>query len=356
MNAAYSHLYHYVIPFHEPVNVKGRRLLQREGLVLALKSSDMRVTAYGEIAPLPGLHQEPLQAAEQQTVEMLTRYRADLGKALAGHLLPSVRTGLEMAMLSYEAIENGTMPCLAEREPAAAVPVNALLPAGHDAAVTRTVSLFRQGYRVFKLKVTPATAKEVAAIVRTLYDIHGDGIELRIDANQTMSLNEACGFCESLPEGSLRYIEEPLINPADIEKFHARTGVASALDETLWQDPTLAARIPDNCLGAYILKPSRLGGIRKTMELASEASQRHLPSVFSSSYESGISLGFYAWMAACTSSKPAACGLDTIRFLKHDLLLQSSWPDDALLDPRQLFLCGQEVALRRIKLTSIWTL
>jgi O-succinylbenzoate synthase len=356
LNAAYSHLYHYIIPFREPVYVKGRRLLQREGLVLALKSSDMAVTAYGEIAPLPGLHQEPLQAAEQQTVEMLTRYRADLAKALAGPLLPSVRTGLEMAMLSYEAIENGTMPSLATQESAAVVPVNALLPAGHDAAVTRTVSLYRQGYRAFKLKVNPAAASAVATIVRTLYDIHGDDIELRIDANQSMSFSEACAFCSSLPGGSLRYIEEPLTKPAEIEKFHARTGVASALDETLWQDPMLAARIPDHCLGAYILKPSRLGGIRRTMELASEASQRHLRSVFSSSYESGISLGFYAWMAACTSSKPAACGLDTLRFLKHDLLVQSSWPDDSMLDPRQLFLNGQEVALRRIKLTSIWTL
>jgi len=356
MNAAYAHLYHYTIPFSEPVTVRGRRLLQREGLVLALKNSDLTVTGYGEIAPLTGLHTEPLQAAEQQAIEMLTMYRADLGKALSGPLLPSVRTGLEMAMLSYEANEKGSFPALTEQEPANAVPVNALLPARHDTAVAKTAALYRHGYRAFKLKVTPASAGEVIDIVNTLYAIHGDNIELRLDANQSMMLEEACSFCNLLPEGSIRYIEEPLANPADIEKFHACTGVLSALDETLWQNPDLAARIPDSCLDAYILKPARLGGIRRSMELASEARRRNLRSVFSSAYESGISLGFYVWMAACSTGTPAPCGLDTIRFLKQDLLMQPFRPDDAMLDPRQLFRNGQEVSPRRIRLTSIWTL
>lgn len=356
MNAAYAHLYHYVIPFSEPVTVRGRRLLQREGLVLALKNSDLTITGYGEIAPLTGLHSEPLQAAEQQAIEMLTRNRADFGKTLALPLLPSVRTGIEMALLSYEANEKGGLPHLTEQEPATAVPVNALLPAVHDTAVAKAIALYRQGYRAFKLKLTPASAGEVAEIINTLYAIHGDAIELRLDANQTMTLEEACSFCRLLPEKSVRYIEEPVADPNDIEHFHARTGMLSALDETLWQNPDLAARIPDICLDAYVLKPARLGGIHKTMELASEAGKRNLRSVFSSAYECGISLGFYAWMAACSSKTPSACGLDTIRFLRHDLLMQPCWPDDAMLDPRELFRNGQDVSRRRIKLTSIWTL
>ncbi|MCF8216087.1 MAG: o-succinylbenzoate synthase [Chlorobium sp.] len=357
MNAAYAHLYRYSIPFTEPVSVKGRKLLLREGLVIALKSSDGKLAAYGEIAPLPGLHCEPLAAAEQQTIEVLTGYGDNLDKALAGgNLFPSVRTGLEMALLNYQAAESGKLPPLSENSPAASVPLNTLLSGNLKTTVAQAETLYQEGYRTFKLKVNPASANEISSIIHELCHTCGKKIQLRLDANQSMTLDEAVSFCRSLPEGSISYIEEPLKNPEQIEDFHALTAIPAALDETLWQNPSLADFIPERCLKAYILKPGRLGGISAAMSFAATARNRKLMSVFSSAFESGISLSFYAWMAASSNTEPAACGLDTFRYLHHDLLEQPFGPKLARLDPQLLFWKGHNVDLHSIRLSSIWTL
>ncbi len=356
MNADYSHLYRYSIPFSEPVTVKGCRLHHREGIVLALKSGDGKTTAYGEIAPLPGLHSEPLPAAEQQLMEVLTKHDFTESGPLSGQLYPSVRTGLEMALFNLEAQRSQLPPPLSERAPAEAVPLNALLFGDSATVEKRADEYFRQGYRTFKLKVNAEGAEEALRSIRMLKNAYNGTIALRLDANQSMSLDEAVEFSRNLPERSIEYIEEPLKNPEQIEELHARTSIPSALDETLWQNPELAGSIPAACLKAYVLKPNRLGGIKATLALAEQAKNRNLQTVFSSTFESGISLSFYAWMAACCASLPAACGLDTFRFLKHDLLDTPFAPVNARLDTQNLYWNGQKVALRSIKLTSIWTL
>lgn len=356
MKAAYTHLYRYTIPFREPVTVKGHRLQQREGIVLALKSGDGNITAYGEIAPLPGLHEEPLAAAEMQLMEVLSKEEFRLNGTLPDTLYPSVRTGLEMALFNLEAQLQQTPPRLSQHPPAAAVPLNALLFGDTATVETHAGEYFRKGYRTFKLKVSAREAELALRNIHLLHRSFGKRAELRLDANQSMTLDEAIEFGRNLPSESIAYIEEPLKNPGEIEEFHSRTSILSALDETLWQNPELAGRIPSRCLKAYVLKPNRLGGISKSFELAGNARKKNLQSVFSSTFESGISLSFYAWMAACTGSDPAACGLDTFRFLRHDLLDSPFGPDNALLAPLDLYWNGHKVSKRSIKLTSIWTL
>ncbi|MCF8382992.1 MAG: o-succinylbenzoate synthase [Chlorobium sp.] len=356
MNAAYSHLYRYSIPFSEPITVKGCRLHHREGIVLALKSGDGKSTAYGEIAPLPGLHNEPLPAAEQQLMAVLTKNDFTESGPLSGELYPSVRTGLEMALFNLEAQSSQQLPHLSERAPAPAIALNALLFGDTATVEKRAEEYYRQGYRTFKLKVNAAGAEEALRSIRMLKSTYNGSIALRLDANQSMSLDEAVEFSRNVPEGSIEYIEEPLKNPEQIEELHERTSIPSALDETLWQNPELARSIPSKCLKAYVLKPNRLGGIKATLALAEQARNKSLQTVFSSTFESGISLSFYALMAACCAALPSACGLDTFRFLKHDLLDKPFAPVNARLDTQNLYWNGQKVALRSIKLTSIWTL
>ena len=128
MKASQIVLYQYAIPFTEPITVKGRRMMQREGIVLALKSPDERHIGYGEIAPLPGLHRESLQIAEAQLVELLAKYDLSNPNLLLEGLYPSVRTGLEMAMINLEAAISGTLPAFSHAgQSAGHVPVNALL-------------------------------------------------------------------------------------------------------------------------------------------------------------------------------------------------------------------------------------
>lgn len=357
MNASHIVLYRYAIPFTEPVIVKGQRLVQREGIILALKSPGERQIAYGEIAPLPGLHRETLQSAEAQLVEVLAKHDlADPDMLLEG-LYPSVRTGLEMAMINLDAAISGVMPAFSDAgQLNGQVPVNALLFGDTALVMQRAEEYLSLGYRTFKLKVTASNTSSAIQSINALHSNYGERMELRLDANQSFTLGEALNFAGAIPQGSVAYIEEPLKEAELIGEFWAKTAIRSALDETLWQKPELLSQIPEAALSALVLKPNRLGGIYATLQFVRYAEKHNLLAVFSSAFESGISLSFYAWLAASTASKPAACGLDTYRYLKHDLLETPFGAENALLDAGKLYREGVNVNERSLKRTSLWTL
>ena len=357
MNASHVVLYRYAIPFTEPITVKGQRLVQREGIILALKSADGKHIAYGEIAPLPGLHQETRQSAEAQLVELFSKRDALTPGMLPKKLYPSVRTGLEMAFINLEAAISGTFPSFsANPHVANKIPVNALLFGTTPLVMQRAEKYFDLGYRTFKLKISANTITNSINSIRELHRIFGATIELRLDANQSLSLDEAIVFAKQIPPGSIAYIEEPLQQAELIGDFYAKTRILSALDETLWQKPELLTTIPEASLAALILKPNRLGGISAALHFAQYAKEKNLLAVFSSAFESGISLSFYAWLAASTASQPAACGLDTYRYLQHDLLETPFEAENAHLDPHKLYEDGVKVRLRSLRRTSWWTL
>ena len=358
MNATHALLYKYAIPFTEAITVKGHRQLQREGIIVALKTAGEEHTAYGEIAPLPGLHQESLESAEAQLVEVLSKHEIIDHRILHDGLCPSVRTGLEMVMINLDAAISRKAPVFSETTipPSQHVPVNALLFGDTKQVIEKAESCFNSGYRTFKLKISAGNSDSAIRSIEALHNIFGSTIELRLDANQSFSLDEALDLAGEIPEGIVAYIEEPLTNAEHIGEFHAKTAIRSALDETLWQKPELLDRIPARALSALILKPNRLGGISVTLELARWAQKHNLLTVFSSAFESGISLSFYCWIAASISSEPAACGLDTYRYLKDDLLETHFRTESGVLDAYKLYREGLQVNKRDLRLTSVWTL
>ena len=84
--------------------------------------------------------------------------------------------------------------------------------------------------------------------------------------------------------------------------------------------------------------------------------KNNLLTVFSSAFESGISLSFYTWLAASASSEPAACGLDTYRYLKRDLLETPFRAENGLLDTYKLYREGLIVNKSDLKLISLWSM
>jgi len=357
MKASHVTLFRYAIPFTEPVTVKGVRLQKREGIILALKSLESGRIAYGEIAPLPGLHTEPLQAAEAQLVEVLAKHNFAASGIMQEQLYPSVRTGLEMAMINLETADKGGRSAFSPlAESAKQVPVNALLLGDRTAILEQAEKLFRLGYRAFKLKITAGKTENTTRSIESLHQTFGTQIELRLDANQSLRLDEALDFARSIPPESIAYIEEPLQEPSLIGEFHAKTGMYSALDETLWQKPELLAKIPVAALKALIIKPNRIGGVSVALHFARYAQENHLKAVFSSAFESGISLSFYTMLVASLSTEPAACGLDTYRFLQYDLLETPFGTENGVLNAETLYLGGQKVNEHLLKRTSLWTL
>jgi o-succinylbenzoate synthase len=205
-------------------------------------------------------------------------------------------------------------------------PINALI-AGDDneaSLVRRAEKAVREGYRTLKIKVGRREPEREAAQTRAIRRALGKDVALRLDANRSWSLETATRFGETVADCAIEYIEEPLRNFMDIPRFAEQTGVKVALDETLYASPDLAARrfdLPDEALGAYVLKPAAIGGIWRASELAREAATRGLRAVVSSVFESGVALGFYAALQSSWNAGDAvACGLDTFQALGEDVI------------------------------------
>ncbi|GIL50277.1 hypothetical protein Vafri_6487 [Volvox africanus] len=277
----------------------------RDGLLLQLRLSwadgSVAGEGVGDVAPLPGLHSETLEEAEVQVAalsEILDGVAVPPSLALLGGridawmgarvgldpawLLPSVRFGLESALLSALAAalkmtladliaplrpppppppppSSSSMSASSSPQSLAlrdAVLLNGLLspPVSSDcamdaaAAATEALRLVAEGYTAIKVKVARRPDPEGdAAVLAAIRAAVGPHVVLRADANRGWTeLQTAVAFGRAVAAAAvgLQYVEEPTRDPRDMAAFYMQTGVPVAADESL--DEGLLMAPPDS--------------------------------------------------------------------------------------------------------------
>ncbi len=297
-----TELFRYALPL-----VDGR---MRQGLLVRL-SDKGGIEGWGEVAPWPGFSAETLEQAETQ----LAHWQDEKP------LFPSVQCGIEMALLDLTARRTGcSVSRLLSKQPLTHVRLNGLLTRLDDE--TCAEHLWAQGYRCLKVKVGERPIEEEIELLHRLVARFGPALTLRIDANRRWHLSEVFYFAQMCRDLPIEYIEEPLKNPSE----KTLIPLPLALDETLYLGEPIRCRP-----AAYILKPTLLGGIRRTLALAIEAHQIGAQCVISSTFETGIGLRILAHLAAVCQPANASSGLSTFRFYEKDLLdIGSTFADGAL--------------------------
>lgn len=324
MRVSSVRLYRYGLPFCEPVPAGGRTLHQREGVLLELGDGAGAV-GLGEASPLPGFSRE--------TVEEAARQLRDLAAAVSGGeaapglpseeaglppLSPSARFAFELALCGLGAASRGELlPGAVSPGPRARVPLNGLLSGSREEVLREAGRLREAGYRAVKLKVGRCSVEDDIALVGELDSLLDGVVSLRLDANRSWSLGEASEFARGVAGVEIEYVEEPLADPALLRGFAEESGLPVALDESL-------AGLPPGRLGehgyaaALVLKPTLLGGVWRTLDLAGRGADLGIKSVVSSAFETGVgTLGLVA-LAAGIGESPA--GLDTYRRLGGDVI------------------------------------
>lgn len=320
----------YRLPLVRPLAMKGHTMREREGLIIRLEDDD-GFAGLGEVAPFPGLHHESLPAAAAQVVEMKARWNGcripDNLLPLAhgfddwlndAHLFPSVRFGLEMALLNLLA-DRAAQPLAALLDPQfrTAVSLNALFAGDPHDPARDIPALAAEGYRAVKIKVGRQDLQTEAALVRRVRALAPE-IAIRLDANRAWSLPEARQFGRMLEDCRIEYIEEPLRDPAGFGEFYRETSLPLALDETL-DGASPHNFLPPPGTAAVILKPGVIGGFERSCRWAELARRRQLKVVVSSAFESGVGLAALANLAAVLNPDDVPCGLDTYRWLAEDV-------------------------------------
>ena len=271
-----------------PMRYAGASFAEREGLyVLAEGPAGEGI---GEVAPLPGVHRE--------TVDGCLAWLA----SPVGSPPPSLAFGLDVA----RALADGD-PVLA-RPLRDRVGVNQLLGDGQaPAADARTV----------KVKVGRG---DLAAEARRLGELSASrpDLRLRIDANRSLSLDDARRLVEGLDPARVEYVEEPLREPLELPAFHFATGLAVALDESLHEPALRSALETAPGVVAHVMKPSLVGGLLAVRERAERTARQGLRTVVTSSFESSYSLGVLARLVTWLPAAQGDHGLGTAGILVDD--------------------------------------
>ena len=322
-------LFRYRLPLVAPLPLAGGVIHERTG-VLVRVDSDSGVSGWGDVAPLPGFSRESVEEAVAELMARTERMRGArfdphgdgleswLEHESAGVASPSVRFGLETALASLSRrMGDETAAVLACFD--GVVPVNGLLAGSREQVLADARRLRDGGCRAVKLKVGSRPVAEDVDLTSAVRSVIGDGLELRLDANRSWSLEQAVAFGREVDAAGIEYLEEPLRDPGHLRELFEATGIPVALDESLLElRPDDLDGRPE--VGAVVLKPTLLGGIARAREWVAKALALNVRPVVSSCFESGVGLLALAEFAWASTGDAVPAGLDTYRWLDADVV------------------------------------
>lgn len=143
-------------------------------------------------------------------------------------------------------------------------------------------NLIENNVSICKFKIDPSNIVTSQLLLQKI--MSRTNFTFRLDANQSMSLNEAIDFSKDLPHARIEYFEEPLQTPQLLEEFYAETGFKYALDESLNTDSLPADH---HGLSAIVVKPSLVGDFTDLTKLLKS---KIPPITISSTYETDVGL------------------------------------------------------------------
>ncbi|KAK9114479.1 hypothetical protein Syun_021276 [Stephania yunnanensis] len=359
-------------------NKKGSRFY-REGFILTLVLEDGS-TGFGEVAPLDLNKENLLDVEEQLRLLQHLMQGAEMSSLLPllngafsswfwsclgippRSIFPSVRCGIEMAILNAVAARQGSSlsnllvhhPCsthisqFLEAEErcrsSSSIHICALLDSdGSPKEVADlAVKLVKEGFTAIKLKVgRRVNPSEDAAVVQEIRKSIGHEARLRVDANRNWTYKQALEFGSGVKLCDLQYIEEPVQLEDDIIRFCNETGLPVALDETLnhihGNPLNILKKFTHTGIVALVIKPSVVGGFENAAIIAKWAQIQEKMVVISAAFESSLSLAVYVQFSHYLQQQgieisrvmnkepkpPVAHGLGTYKWLGEDVTTES---------------------------------
>ena len=319
----------YHLDFKKQAGTSRGVLTQKVSWVIQVWDQDHpEVRGMGECGPLPGLSVDDVPDFEmhlQAICEVfnsleLEVYPYNLNiilQVLVPDRFPSIRFGIEMAILDLMNGGKGIYFKNAFSSGTAGIPMNGLIWMGSfEDMLEQVKEKLEEGYTTIKLKIGAIDFEQecrILAFIRAQYD--ANQITLRVDANGAFSPAEAMYKLGRLAAFELHSIEQPIKagQPELMAELCKTSPVSIALDEELigYFDYRHKMALLKQIQPPYIiLKPTLLGGFQHTKEWIEIAERLGIDWWITSALESNIGLAAIAQFTAMYNN-PLPQGLGT---------------------------------------------
>lgn len=260
----------------------------------------------GECALFRGLSADDLPDYEQQLARLCSN-----PASWQECTLPSLRFGFETA---FRALAGESASSWSKGE--CGIPINGLVWMGDKATMAaRITEKLNQGFRVIKLKIGGiALDQELELLAAMRRRFSASDLEIRLDANGSLSPSAALADLGRLAKYDIHSIEQPL--PAGLREETAalcrKSPIPIALDEELigYRTDNEAAVLLDAIQPQYIiLKPALMGGTEAADTYIRLAEQRGIGWWATSALESNVGLfAIASWLATKKLTMPQGLG------------------------------------------------
>ena len=319
------------IPYDLPLRIpyrwaKGEQLTR--GGLLSCCDLDGAV-GWGEMAPPP--HETvdgPARIAEAKAaVDGLDPRDEDFLDLLDARM-PSdrIRCAIATAWLSARAANAGkslsTYLTAGDEAPASRVPVNGLVTdRDPQAAAEIARRLVAEGARTLKVKCGAARHEDLVR-VRAIRRAAPDAI-LRLAANESWHPDWAAEHLSDFADFGIDYVEQPIPAGDDVAlaKVRRESPVPIAADEGALDADSVRALLAADAVDALILKPQRLGGPDRCLEIIRLAAALGVRCTITNSLETAVGVTAALHIASLHPPPVPDCGFGTSRFFAVDVAL-----------------------------------
>lgn len=331
----------FVLPLVAPFETAHGTIRGRAGFLVSLEDDTGRF-GIGEATPLPAFGGEDLDACRAALLGLLGALvdrRDGIGEDALdvvrrmGDGTPCARAAIESALADLAAQRAGLslarwIRARAELpgEAASRVRVQALVAGARPEAVAASALRARAaGFDTYKLKLAVSPAQRALGVdlerVAALRSAIGASGRIRLDANEAWSREEAESALVHLARFDVELLEQPVARRdlASLAALARTSPIPIAADEALLEgglEACLAGRRAD----VFVVKPSVLGGVERTIALARRAEAGEIRLVFSNLIEGSVGRATALALAAGLARTGAdeVHGLGTAALLARD--------------------------------------
>lgn len=169
--------------------------------------------------------------------------------------------------------------------------------------------LKRQGFKTIKMKVGSGRLADDAERVAAVRNALGSQVDLRVDPNNSYTVDRAMQFGRKIKRFDLAYLEQPVAakNVKGMAKVRRTLGIPIAADEAVHNSEDALRVIKYEAADILVIKFAKCGGICEAKVIASLAKAAGLKCVLVSAFEIGIGIAANLHVACSSPSIELPC-------------------------------------------------